>query len=420
MTIFGGPFLPPGQFSQLQKIVADQPQVTMRTYTNHFLDYMYQADLSLSLAGYNTCMNILATGVPALVMPFTGGGDDEQTTRARKLEQLGLVGVISPDALEPQLLASQMRQRMEMGRVAATLDMRGVEKTAAFLSGLIAETVETLPTLPRSVDPGNEAPNLRESRARPDKSAFDALRSVLDQLQAEKPVDFFLRDDDVDEDEETLRRLMDISLSRAVPLNLEVIPGRLTKAAIRLIKEHRRSYAPLLELHQHGWMHVNHEANGRKCEFGPSRTREQQLADIAQGKTLLEEAFQSYFFPAFTPPWNRCTEATFAALDELGFAVLSRDRDPEDPDSRDVTTHHFREIPITLDLFRWRDGARLKSPDEIIGAIIYQIGRNDRIGIMLHHKVMDAEAFGFVDRLLAELRRYPFVRFHTFQSLTGQ
>ena len=257
------------------------------------------------------------------------------------------------------------------------------------------------------------------SRARAAQSAFDALRSVLDQLQGEKPVDLFLRDDDVEEDEETQRHLIDISLSRGVPLNLEVIPGRLTKATIRLLKEHKRSYAPLLELHQHGWMHVNHEANGRKCEFGPSRTREQQLADIAQGKTLLEEAFQSYFFPAFTPPWNRCTEATFAALDELGFAVLSRDRDPENPDSEDVTTHHFREIPITLDLFRWRDGARLKSPDDIIRAIISQIGRNDRIGIMLHHKVMDADAFGFLDRLLAELRRYPFVHFHTFQSLSA-
>ena len=48
-----------------------------------------------------------------------------------------------------------------------------------------------------------------------------------------------------------------------------------------------------------------------------------------------------------------------------------------------------------------------------------KFGRNDRIGIMLHHKVMDADAFGFLDRLLAELRRYPFVHFHTFQSLSA-
>src|SRR5947199_8397649 len=92
------------------------------------------------------------------------------------------------------------------------------------------------------------------SRARAAQSAFDALRSVMEQLQGEKPVDLFLRDDDEDEDEEMLRHLMDISLSRGVRLNLEVIPVRLTQAAIRVLKEQQRAYAPLLDLHQHGGM----------------------------------------------------------------------------------------------------------------------------------------------------------------------
>ncbi len=39
------------------------------------------------------------------------------------------------------------------------------------------------------------------------------------------------------------------------------------------------------------------------------------------------------------------------------------------------------------------------------------------IGLLLHHKVMDAEAFYFLDQLLAELAGYPCVQFHTFQSL---
>jgi hypothetical protein len=222
-----------------------------------------------------------------------------------------------------------------------------------------------------------------------------------------------LRDDDVDEDEESLCQLLDISLSRDVPLNLEIIPGRLTRAAIRLLKEHKRSYPALVELNQHGWQHRNHEVTGRKCEFGLSRTLEQQMADIAQGKALLEETFGQRFYPVFTPPWTRCTEATYTVLDWLGFAVLSKDRAPQP-----VTGYHFRDISTTLDIFHWRGGPRLKSPDEIIGPLIRQIGAGDTIGLMLHHKVMDAQAFAFLDQLLAELRRHPVVHFHTFASLS--
>jgi hypothetical protein len=58
-----------------------------------------------------------------------------------------------------------------------------------------------------------------------------------------------------------------------------------------LVSDHKRFTPDLIELDQHGWQHTNHETTGRKCEFGPSRSYEQQYADIAQGKALLEAAF---------------------------------------------------------------------------------------------------------------------------------
>ena len=36
-------------------------------------------------------------------------------------------------------------------------------------------------------------------------------------------------------------------------------------------------------VHQHGFAHENHEPQGRKCEFGPSRSRVAQRRDIAAG-----------------------------------------------------------------------------------------------------------------------------------------
>jgi hypothetical protein len=245
------------------------------------------------------------------------------------------------------------------------------------------------------------------------KNLIAEIRPVLDQLQAEgRTVSLFFRDDDVDEDEQRLYRLLRVFLYHEAPVNLEIIPGRLTKGAIRLLRQHQSYWPELLGLNQHGWRHVNHEQNGRKCEFGKSRSYDQQYADIAQGKKILEDVFGDTFFPAFTPPWNRCTAETHRAFDELGFAVFSKDNSHPR-----VTGYGFQEISVTLDLYRWKNGTAMKAPDEIVEELKTQICLSGPVGIMLHHKVMDDTAFEFLDLLTAELRHHPAVRMHTFQSL---
>ena len=244
---------------------------------------------------------------------------------------------------------------------------------------------------------------------------INGLRPALEQLEAApRTARIFFRDDDVDEDEETLHRMLKIFLRHDVPVNLEIIPARLTNAAIRALQQYSHFWPHLLGLNQHGWQHLNHEPTGRRCEFGPARSFEQQLQDLSQGRALLAEAFGAAFFPVFTPPWNRCTATTFSALAELGFPVLSKDRGREA-----VTGYGFQEIPITLDLYRWRDGAVMKAPADIISELRDQLSAGETIGIMLHHKVMDESAYEFLDLLVHGLSRQTGLEFHTFQSLLG-
>jgi predicted deacetylase len=226
------------------------------------------------------------------------------------------------------------------------------------------------------------------------------------------PLRLFFRNDDVDEDEAPLRRLVRLFVERNTPLNLGVIPGRLTAACAELLAESVGAAPELLELNQHGWRHLNHEREGRKCEFGASRTYAEQLADITQGQSRMAEAFGPNWFPVFIPPWNRCTEETRRALDHLGFRALSAKRG-----GAVVTGYRFEEISITLDLYRWNDGARLKSPEEVVDELIAQLSRPRPIGVALHHKVMDEHAFSFLCSLLDTLAAHPAARFHTFQSL---
>jgi hypothetical protein len=242
-------------------------------------------------------------------------------------------------------------------------------------------------------------------------SSLAKLKSALTRLGAER-LRIFFRDDDVDEDEATLRRVLRLFIERNAPINLGVIPGRLTADCADLLSQSACATPAMFELNQHGWAHLNHECEGRKCEFGPSRTYAEQLADITQGRARMAEAFGQNWFPVFIPPWNRCTEETYRAIDHLGFRALSAKRG-----GSVVTGYRFEEISITLDLYRWNDGARLKSAEELVDSLIVQLSRRQTIGVALHHKVMDERAFSFLASLLDTLASHPAVRFHTFQSL---
>ncbi|THI84091.1 MAG: hypothetical protein CAF41_013370 [Nitrospira sp. CG24A] len=410
MMMLTGPYMPEEQFQALLTSAAMQKQVTISRYTPDFLSYLREASLSISMAGYNTCMNLLTTGTKALVMPFTGGGNTEQTIRAEKLAQLGVVGVLSESPLRPGYLAERMIQALRTPSSAhrLSLDHDGAKKTATCLEELAARKKP----VSNHLVPGSFS--LLNGKHR---TAWQTeLRGSLELIQAEgKEVRIFFRDDDIDEDEESLLRLLDLFLAHGAPLNLAIIPNLLSDATVRQLLMRELWIPESLGLIQHGWRHTNHEPAGRKCEFGISRSLADKFHDIARGKIRLEEAFGPRFYPAFTPPWNRCTQDTFGVLDELGFMVFSKDQGKES-----VEGHRFQEISTTLDLYRWKGGATLQPPDITTKTLISQLWELDTIGILLHHKVMDDTAFTFLDQLLKELRHCPQVRFHTLKTLSQQ
>lgn len=136
ILMFAGPFCPDKVFAVLEARAAQRPNVTLQRYTPNLTAYMHQADLSISMAGYNTTMNVLTSGVRAMVLPFTGNEDQEQTLRAERLEELGIVRVIRPADLQPRLFAKRVFNCLQQQFPARSFDFRGVEKTAAYLRDL--------------------------------------------------------------------------------------------------------------------------------------------------------------------------------------------------------------------------------------------------------------------------------------------
>jgi predicted glycosyltransferase len=139
MLIFAGPYMPEEEFGRLQTKIAARPNVKLVQYTTRFLSHLKRADLSISMAGYNTCMNILAARARAIVYPFTGGGNWEQTLRAEKLQALGVLEVIHRDELDAARLAEKITLTINKPRPETpALDLGGAEKTATLLAELVA------------------------------------------------------------------------------------------------------------------------------------------------------------------------------------------------------------------------------------------------------------------------------------------
>ena len=46
------------------------------------------------MCGYNTALDVLQTGVPAVFVPFDAGSEVEQTLRARTLSRLDGIGIL--------------------------------------------------------------------------------------------------------------------------------------------------------------------------------------------------------------------------------------------------------------------------------------------------------------------------------------
>jgi hypothetical protein len=221
---------------------------------------------------------------------------------------------------------------------------------------------------------------------------LDPLRQALD--ESDMPIDFFFRDDDVGWTNDEFRALLACFRGHSVPLDIAVIPAALTgEFADEICAIHDQAPA-LVGIHQHGFSHTNHEVLGRKCEFGISRTHQDQYRDIQLGRTKLEAMFGSALDPIFTPPWNRCTEITGKCLHELGFCVLSRDAT-----APPLEVSGLKELPISIDWLGKKNGERLSF--QSLGTLIANtVQHKQHVGIMLHHELMNADERELLDDLL--------------------
>jgi len=130
LDVFTGPLMSPKIFARLSSHADNR--IRVGRFTSDFLSYLSAADLSVSMAGYNTCMNILAAGVPALVWPFSQ--NREQRLRALRLAAAGGLKMLSEADLNPDRLAAVMEQTLfQRPRLSQPVDLNGARNTAEWI-----------------------------------------------------------------------------------------------------------------------------------------------------------------------------------------------------------------------------------------------------------------------------------------------
>ena len=80
-----------------------------------FRQMLHGAAASVSMCGYNTALDVLQAGTPAVLIPFDAGNEVEQTLRANSLASLPAMSVLSNADLTPETLFSHVQQVITEG-----------------------------------------------------------------------------------------------------------------------------------------------------------------------------------------------------------------------------------------------------------------------------------------------------------------
>jgi len=125
LQIFCGPYCSENNYKKLQK--SAQKNISVDRFTSCFPAWLEAADLSLSMAGYNTCMNLVRSGIPSLVSPFEQ--NLEQRLRAQKLGKKAPISILDKNDLHPPVLAELMRSQLHKQRLCTDIMLEGATET---------------------------------------------------------------------------------------------------------------------------------------------------------------------------------------------------------------------------------------------------------------------------------------------------
>src|SRR5438445_799885 len=121
-----GPCMPAGVRRRLVRSVAGNPCRRVVSFVREPTRLVRRADRVVAMGGYNTVYEVLSFDKPALIVPRVKPRR-EQLIRAQRLQALGLVDVLHPEALSAAALSTWLsRERAPVRQARERIDFIGL------------------------------------------------------------------------------------------------------------------------------------------------------------------------------------------------------------------------------------------------------------------------------------------------------
>ena len=131
-----GANLPEVEFAALSR---EAPAgVTVERFRHDFRSLLRDCRVSVSQAGYNTVLDVLAARARAVLVPFAAERETEQLLRAERLAARGVAQLVRETELSPQRLAEAIERAAARPPVPISIDTDGAARSARLIAAMIA------------------------------------------------------------------------------------------------------------------------------------------------------------------------------------------------------------------------------------------------------------------------------------------
>lgn len=132
-----GPLADRQRSERIRDLAAGLERVEVTEFDPQLRSAIANADAVVSMAGYNTCAELLASDTPAVLLPRTRPRR-EQFIRAQRLRSLGLAECLVKSGMTE--IPAAVEACLDQGRkTRMQLDLRGAERAAELLGALMGE-----------------------------------------------------------------------------------------------------------------------------------------------------------------------------------------------------------------------------------------------------------------------------------------
>ena len=113
--------------------------IVIERFRRDFASLLRRCHISVSQAGYNTVLDILAAKARAVLVPFAAERETEQLIRDEHLSRRGAVVLLRESELGPASLATAIERAAAFAPAPIQLDIGGARRSAALIAGLLAK-----------------------------------------------------------------------------------------------------------------------------------------------------------------------------------------------------------------------------------------------------------------------------------------